>query len=84
MPLVIQREELEMLRRIEQLGAAGKTQTEIAESLDVPLPTLRNRVLRLGFSMSPCIQLRTVIGDELFSELVSRDEVLIREPAEVA
>lgn len=78
MPLVVEREELEMLRRIEELSAAGKNQTEIADALGINLATLRSRVLRLGFAMNPAVQLRTIIGSELFSELDDRGEVVAR------
>jgi hypothetical protein len=37
--------------------------------------------MRLGFSMNPAVQLRTIIGDELFSDLIQRDEVVVRTPA---
>lgn len=81
MPVTISQEELAFLERVERLGERGMSQTEIAEALGVPTPTLRSRVARRGLQLVPATQLRTVLGGEKLSELVDRGELRAPEAA---
>jgi hypothetical protein len=76
MPVVIPSDELVFLERVECLGERGMSQTEIAEALGLPIPTLRSRVARRGLQLVPSTQLRTSLGGEKFSELRGRGEVV--------
>jgi len=76
MAVVIPSEELAFLERVEDLGERGMSQTEIAEALGLPIPTLRSRVARRGLQLVPSTQLRTSLGGEKLSDLRERGEVL--------
>lgn len=76
MPVVIPSEELAFLERVEGLGERGMSQTEIAEALGLPIPTLRSRVARRGLQLVPSTQLRASLGGEKLSELRGRGEVV--------
>lgn len=73
-------EELAFLAQVERLGESGKSQTEIAQALGIPVPTLRSRVARRGLQLVPSTQLRTVLGGEKLSQLLQRGELRAEPP----
>lgn len=75
---------IEVVRRIDELGRQGMTQTAIAEALGINKDTLRSRLERMGLMMTPATRVVDTRTREPLESLLERGEIVAEEREEVA
>lgn len=85
MPRTIPSDEMDLLQKLDLLGQRGFNQSEAAEELKLPLPTLRSKVEKHGLEMVNAVQVRAKLGGKRLADLVRDGEIVCaKEPAGVA
>lgn len=76
MPYEAPAEEIEFLLRVRRLGLQGKTQQEIADTLEMSLSGMRARINRLGFEPFGLTDLRTILGERPIAEMLEAGDLV--------
>lgn len=86
MPIKLTPEDLRFLQRVEELGATGLSQDQIAERLDFKPGSFRNRIRDLGFHFVRRTELeaRPHLGGKSFAQMVEDGEIILANPIEPA
>lgn len=77
------REDLEFAIRVDELGAQGKSQDQIAEIVGLSKNQIRHRLFRLGLNWERETRVRAGLTSDLLSDLVASGKVVAEgdEPA---
>lgn len=78
------RDDLEFATRVDELGAQGKSQEQIAEIVGLSKNQIRHRLFRLGLNWERETRVRAGLTGELLEDLVASGQVAAEDEAPAA